>query len=115
MAYADPNDPRALASRRAHYHENKEPYKNRAMLVKAKIRTLIYEAKDKPCMDCGISYPFFVMDFDHRPGEIKLFNPSQLPNCGSIKNAITELTKCDVVCANCHRIRTWTRENVSLA
>lgn len=67
----------------------------------------IRAAKGSPCSDCGGSFPPECMDLDHVRGE-KLFN---LSNSGSRSHAavLEELAKCDVVCANCHRIRTRTR------
>ncbi len=69
-------------------------------------REYIQEAKNKPCTDCGIRYPFYVMDFDHVRGE-KRVNLSMMGNRGySIESIQTEIEKCEVVCANCHRERT---------
>ena len=71
----------------------------------AKAAKLINDFKDKPCADCGIRYPSYVMDFDHTLGN-KLHNISRMRN-HSIENLLIEIAKCDVVCANCHRIRTF--------
>lgn len=60
-------------------------------------------------MDCGSSYPYYVMDLDHRPGEEKLFDPSRAPNRGNLQALLAEIAKCDPICANCHRIRTHSR------
>jgi len=67
------------------------------------------ELKRQPCSDCGVSYPPYVMDFDHARGE-KSLNVSKLRN-GRLawSRLLAELDKCDVVCANCHRIRTRLR------
>ena len=70
------------------------------------IRAFYLKSKEAPCVDCGNSFPSECMDFDHRPGEIKLFVPNRIPNLEALK---VELTKCDLVCANCHRIRTKRR------
>ncbi len=71
-------------------------------------RAIIEEAKDTPCMDCGVSYPKCVMDLDHRPGEIKSFSISKgLRKSTGVLRA--EIAKCDAVCSNCHRIRTHER------
>ena len=60
-------------------------------------------------MDCGITYPYFVMDFDHVEGE-KKFNISIAANkLRSMKLILEELSKCELVCSNCHRIRTMNR------
>ena len=70
-------------------------------------REYIIAQKSKPCMDCNKTYPYFVMDFDHVRGEKKY--------CLSVSNRLSrekideELAKCDLVCANCHRIRTFSR------
>lgn len=63
--------------------------------------------KSKPCMDCGNTFPPECMDFDHRPGEEKLFNI----RAGYMNSALLndEIAKCDLICANCHRIRTRSR------
>lgn len=63
-----------------------------------------------PCMDCGVQYPPYVMDFDHRPGETKKYNVSHTAQFSSMVALLEEVEKCDIVCANCHRIRTWHRQ-----
>lgn len=68
-------------------------------------QSLVKKAKEEPCMDCGNTYPYFVMDLDHVRGE-KKFILSQAYN-KSTEAVIEEIAKCDVVCANCHRMRTF--------
>lgn len=72
---------------------------------------LVVRAKSKPCMDCGQSFIPFVMDLDHVRGK-KLF---ALSACRTrpISAVQKEIAKCDTVCSNCHRIRTWNRTNRS--
>lgn len=65
-------------------------------------------AKDQPCADCGQSYPLPIMEFDHVRGT-KVANVSAMVAGGTTKAFLAELAKCDVVCANCHRMRTWNR------
>lgn len=63
--------------------------------------------KSKPCADCGIKYPSYVMDFDHRDPKTKTANVSRMLRCGKpLSEVLAEIKKCDVVCANCHRERT---------
>lgn len=64
---------------------------------------------NNPCTDCKKYYPFYVMDFDHIKG-------TKLANITSIANGyrpfiqlLTEISKCEIVCANCHRERTQKR------
>lgn len=59
----------------------------------------------RACKDCGRKYPHYVMDFDHVRGE-KLFELSKMGDQTFVKIA-AEIAKCDVVCANCHRLRTF--------
>ena len=72
---------------------------------KQKLDTL----KSEPCMDCGNSYPPFAMDFDHilERGP-KVFAISRADNY-TWQNVLDEIAKCDLVCATCHRIRTYNR------
>ena len=57
------------------------------------------------CKDCGYKTNPVALDFDHITDN-KLINVS---NAKSIKQAKEEIRKCEVVCANCHRIRTYNR------
>lgn len=60
----------------------------------------------KPCADCGGMFPTFCMDFDHRDRSEKFKNVSAMLMY-SIDRIEQEIAKCDLVCANCHRMRTW--------
>ena len=71
------------------------------------IRKFLQEAKCKPCADCGESYPYWIMQFDHIRG--KSFQLSSSANCRTIDEIKDEVSKCEVVCANCHHNRTFTR------
>ncbi len=64
--------------------------------------------KSVPCTDCGKAYPPYVMDFDHRDPSIKGAEINHLLNKTTAPWArvLEEIAKCDVVCVNCHRLRT---------
>ena len=68
-----------------------------------------------PCPDCSRVYPWCCMDFDHRPTEEKSFNISDrcglVLTSGVLANVVKEIDKCDLVCSNCHRIRTRDRND----
>jgi len=64
---------------------------------------------EKPCMDCQQWYPYFMMDFDHRPDENKSKNVSHINEFSTVAELDEEIAKCDLVCSNCHRLRTWQR------
>ena len=70
----------------------------------------ISELKNHPCLDCGQSFPSECMDFDHVNGD-KEFHVTQGKRRGR-ERVIREIAKCDLVCANCHRIRTRKRANI---
>lgn len=76
------------------------------------LREAIRALKDAPCLDCGGEFHHSAMDFDHRPDEVKLWDINRLvARNASIITALIEIDKCDLVCANCHRIRTWNRDH----
>lgn len=68
-------------------------------------KNLIRALKNQPCADCDITYPHYVMDFDHRDPKDKTANVAALKS-RSPDAILFEISKCDLVCANCHRIRT---------
>lgn len=79
-------------------------------LRRKKLSEFLTELKSKPCMDCHNCYPSYVMDFDHRNNKEKILNIATVTQRGWSKEKIlTEVAKCDLVCANCHRIRTFKR------
>lgn len=69
-------------------------------------RAFIHEIKSVPCADCDKSFDPICMDFDHL-GD-KSFSISQAMSC-SLDRLLAEIDKCEVVCANCHRLRTRDR------
>ena|ERR1035437_3605597 len=69
-------------------------------------RATLAALKAAPCMDCGMVFPPECMDFDHVRGE-KLFNVGEFRFTMSV--LLEEIAKCELVCANCHRIRTAAR------
>jgi hypothetical protein len=66
--------------------------------------------KAVPCADCKQRFPPVCMDFDHRPSETKKRDVSAMMH-RPWQTVLLEIAKCDLVCANCHRIRSATREH----
>ena len=97
--------------RREHYRKNRAKYLAKVKDRKAQLLRILRRAKDKPCADCGVKYPYYVMDLDHRQGECKLGNFAAVIRWGALtENSLRlEIAKCEVVCANCHRMRTHRR------
>lgn len=70
-------------------------------------RALMSKLKAAPCADCGRTFPPVCMDFDHT-------ERNKVRGVGSMKNEspaklLAEIAKCELVCSNCHRIRTEER------
>lgn len=82
----------------------------RTKAVRKAIREFLNLAKDRPCSDCGETYPPWVMQFDHLPGSGKIFMVASANKLGvSLEKVQREIAKCEVVCANCHAHRTYER------
>ena len=89
------------------YKENFEKAKIRIYAYRTEHMVRLNALKNVPCVDCGGRFPPECMDFDHVRGK-KLFLVSTARQ-RSIETSLAEIAKCEVVCANCHRIRTKRR------
>jgi hypothetical protein len=92
-----------------HYLSNKEIYKKRGVingrLGKHRLATLVYKyLEEHSCVDCGQSNPL-LLDFDHRNDKFKSIS-EMIKSRYSWDKIKEEISKCDVRCANCHRMRT---------
>lgn len=58
------------------------------------------------CKQCGIKDPR-VLQYDHRDPHDKLFTPSMGCSNKGLRTIAKEIAKCDVLCANCHSIKTY--------
>lgn len=61
------------------------------------------------CADCGQVFPAPLMHWDHLPGYPKVGAIGSLVGRRSLRLVVEELEKCELVCANCHAIRTAIR------
>jgi hypothetical protein len=120
MPYKNPQDRKLWHLAKLHgetfsngnYKHGKGPPKTRPDCdYREPMIALIRAAKAVPCTDCGVSYPYYVMDLDHTRGE-RIFWLSDVTRRWrdfTYAMVVEELTKCDVVCSNCHRLRTHQR------
>ena len=91
----------------------KQKTKARSQKRREEIRNLIRSHKEGiPCNDCGILYPYYIMDFDHVEDN-KVENISKMAQWYSIEEILVEIKKCEIVCSNCHRQRTYDRKNAA--
>lgn len=75
--------------------------------VKAIINTI---KTTKGCVDCGYNANPVALDFDHVVGE-KSFNIARSVRSMKLERLLSEIAKCEVRCANCHRIKTSNNED----
>lgn len=68
-------------------------------------------ARGGRCLDCGYSGSLAVFEFHHRDPSTKSFALSEFR--GALEYLQREAEKCDLLCANCHRIRHAALESAS--
>lgn len=87
--------------------------KERKRKHKEEMRVWVRDLKSTtPCADCQLLFPYYVMDFDHVTDD-KEKAISVAMNQGWSKSKLEEeIAKCELVCANCHRLRTHERSVV---
>jgi hypothetical protein len=98
------------AIRMRHYRENTPEYQDylreRQRRVIREKKALLVEYKGGTCVDCSGIFPNCCFQFDHREPEEKSFTI-----CCRMYRPIGELKaesdKCDLVCSNCHAVRTF--------
>lgn len=118
---ANGKQPSGAANRRRRREQGKPPYSPREIEARRRYNRRrhrrdrqsgtdsVAELKLKlGCTDCGYKGHAAALDFDHLPGFKKLTEVSALLK-GPRSVLLAEIAKCEVVCANCHRIRTWRR------
>lgn len=89
------------------YKENTSLHKNRVKNTKEKVKEFVRDIKSKSiCTDCKRKFHYCQMDFDHLTD--KRFNLAHAASAG-IEKVKIEISKCELVCANCHRLRTFNR------
>lgn len=98
--------------RRSYYSKLYADDPDRRLQIKKSNRQRVVENLQKlwryleshPCVDCGESDPV-VLEFDHVRGE-KVKSVSVLAAKNNWECVESEIAKCEVRCANCHRRRT---------
>lgn len=94
-------------------NKNNEEFQKRQTEIKTKTkdrnREFIRSLKEnRACQDCGNFFHWTAMDFDHRGDKIISISTMSVSSY-SIEKILNEVNKCDLVCSNCHRVRTYQR------
>lgn len=109
MPYKDPEAQKN--SQKNYYEKNKHLYIKSMQDTRAKRHQYVQELKEaSPCLDCGQFYHYCVMQYDHRDSVEKVDSVSRLLNRVNMDAVREEIAKCDLVCANCHAIRSFERK-----
>jgi hypothetical protein len=90
-------------------HHNALIRKRNKRLRTERRRLMLEYLSSHPCVDCGETDPL-VLEFDHVRD--KRHNVGEMISRGdfSWESILREIEKCEVVCANCHRRRTYRRQ-----
>lgn len=77
---------------------------------RSRISAEVNKLKEAPCMDCKQTFHPCAMDFDHLRD--KTMSISEMVTRGwSTEEVLAEIAKCELVCSNCHRVRTFNRRS----
>jgi hypothetical protein len=94
------------------YKDKEKLYQNQQKIRDRNHKKMWELLLTKKCVDCGIK-DARVLEFDHLPEYEKKFEIARAV-AGSTRSwelILSEINKCEVICSNCHKIRTMTRGN----
>ena len=94
-------DPEQLKEHRRR-RRNAKTYRSQKKRRKQR-KTELVAARGGKCMDCGYSAWIGALEFHHRERQSKEFGVGGFD--GSLSRLLGEAEKCDLLCANCHRLR----------
>jgi 5-methylcytosine-specific restriction endonuclease McrA len=108
---------------RDHYYKYGSGYRERAVERSRRIKDalrgqMMQYLSDKGCVSCG-NTDIRVLEFDHIDPKTKSFSIARaIASTLSWENILKEIAKCQILCANCHKIKTaeqqgWYRNRVN--
>ena len=108
MPYKDPEKQKAAQAE--WYQKNKQKQNARAKSKTDEKRQMLRDIKEKSgCVDCKTMFPYYVLHFDHLPEFEKTTELSKMVAIANIEQILKEVSKCDIVCSNCHAERSHQR------
>jgi hypothetical protein len=105
MSYKDP-EKQKQAQHESYLRHRQKVIESSALSRQKRIQKL-NQLKQDPCVDCNNKFPPYVMDFHHRDSSEKLMSVANAMLRWGWDRILKEIEKCDLVCANCHRIREY--------
>jgi hypothetical protein len=93
------------------YHERvKERRREQKRRRAIELREFVLSLKTgRPCTDCAQVFDPVCTQWDHLPGFIKAGAIGDIGRKASRQRILDEIAKCELVCANCHALRTVRR------
>lgn len=92
-----------------HPNRTAQGHRDRFRRHRAAQNQLLDRIRTLPCADCGRRFPPCAMEFDHRDPTTKRATLSIMAGRVKVATFLEEIAKCDIVCANCHRNRSYRR------
>lgn len=101
MGYTDREKQKTYLNQ--HYLDNKEKYLEAGRRKRERVKDFVNTLKTASgCIYCG-EKDFRCLDFHHRDPKTKKLTVSRAMRSQGRETLVSELEKCDVMCANCHR------------
>lgn len=103
------------AYRREYCRNNRDKYialnGARNKRIARELQAFAHDIKSRtPCSDCGKIFHYCQMDFDHMADKkFSIMSDICQGAIATMKSLVAEIDKCQVVCSNCHRMRTFMR------
>ena len=114
MPYRNAEDRRVAARLRyGRDAEVKDDLIRRTNQARERNREYVKQVKSAAaCADCHVSYPSYIMQFDHLGKDKDRDVAALVASPVSLARLKAEIAKCEVVCANCHAERTHQRRSL---
>jgi hypothetical protein len=103
-AFRERHRERLVAESRAHYQLNRDVYRAKLRARREERYEILNGIKlERGCASCGYRDHAVALDFHHRDPDQKAI-PLAYAVDYSLERMLAEVEKCDVLCANCHRV-----------
>lgn len=114
-AYYHANGERFRAYRRKHYRKYKIQRLANNKARRLHLQDNVNILKSSACMDCHERFNPICMEYDHREPKLKRLSiATMVAQCYNLKEILKEIKKCDLVCSNCHALRTWRQRHANI-
>lgn len=88
--------------------QNPDYFKKKKEQYAQQGKEFVNNLKNKPCIDCGKTFPPECMEYDHLLNKVEIIGYAYRK--WSKTHLLEEIAKCELVCVLCHRNRTYLRK-----